>query len=70
MKPHRSGAPLPRCSATETHILQLRAAGQSYRQISTAVKLAPRKVWDTERTALTKVLAFLESEAFLAPLRK
>lgn len=58
---------LPGCTPTETLILQLRARGANYRQISAATRIAPRKVWGHERAGLVKVLRYMETEAFFQP---
>lgn len=50
---------------TETVILQMRATGASYRAISRATGVAPRKVWDKETSALRKVVRYMEQQAFL-----
>lgn len=60
-----SAIPLPLCNASETQILQLRTQGESYREISRVTGIAPRKVWDHERRAMTRIIDLLEKSAFL-----
>ena len=55
----------PQCTVMETHILQLRARGLSYRAISDEVGLAPRKVSDTYFRAMRKVINYFETSLFL-----
>jgi DNA-binding CsgD family transcriptional regulator len=62
---HNTAASLPGLSDVETHILQLRAQGMSYRAIQARTGVAPRKAWDLETAALTKLLAYVESQHFL-----
>lgn len=60
-------APFPRCTPTQSLIVQLRARGASYREIVRATKLAPRKVHDQEVAALRKIVRYLEQQVFLEP---
>lgn len=56
---------IPGCTDTETLILQLRARGKNYREISTITKIAPRKVHDAYKRAMSKAVHYLEQQAFL-----
>jgi DNA-binding CsgD family transcriptional regulator len=56
---------LPMLTATQSLILQLRARGATYREVSRATRISPRKVRDAEVAALRKVVRFLEQQAFL-----
>lgn len=58
-------SPLIHLTPTQSLILQLRARGATYRQITRAVKISPRKVHDAEIAALRKVVRYLEQETFL-----
>lgn len=58
---------LPLCTELQSSILRRRARGDSYRAISRATRIAPRKVHDAERAALKKVVEYLETAAFLDP---
>jgi DNA-directed RNA polymerase sigma subunit (sigma70/sigma32) len=52
-------------TANQSLILQLRALGATYREVSKATGISPRKVKDAEVVALRKVVRFLEQQAFL-----
>lgn len=56
---------LPGLTQKETLILQLRARKANFRQIAAATGIAPRKVWDIEAAALTKLIRYAETSAFL-----
>lgn len=58
---------LPLCTELQSAILRRRARGESYRAISRATRMAPRKVHDAERAALKKIVGFMETAAFLDP---
>jgi hypothetical protein len=55
----------PNCSETETRILQMRAQGKNFREISLVVGLSPRKTSDTYFRAMRKVIEYLETSLFL-----
>ena len=56
---------LPTLTPTETTIIYLRANGGTYRDISKATRIAPRKVHDIERAGMIKLLRYAEVGAFL-----
>lgn len=56
---------IPGCTDEETVILQLRARGLNYRDISDATGIAPRKVHDAYKAAMRKAIDYLERQAFL-----
>lgn len=60
---------LPRCTDLQTRILQLRADGKTYREVTRHVGLSPRKVRDQEVAALRKLIDFAERSAFLEGLQ-
>lgn len=55
----------PRCTAVETHVLQLRADGKTFTQIANIVGYNPRKVSDLYFSAMAKIVAYLEQDSFL-----
>jgi len=60
-------APLPGCTDVQSHILQLRARGLSYREVGRQTRLAPRRVYQLERQAIAKLVHYHEQQAFLEP---
>jgi transcriptional regulator len=64
-KRHNSALALPGLTDQETTVLQLRASGYSYRAIQMRVGLAPRKLWDVETAALSKLIKYVETQQFL-----
>lgn len=56
---------LPGLNQRETLVLQLRARKANFRQIAAVTGIAPRKVWDLEAAALTKLIRYAETSAFL-----
>lgn len=65
-KRHNSAVPLPGLTDQETAVLQLRASGYSYRAMQDKIKLAPRKLWDVETAALSKLIKYVETQQFLS----
>lgn len=61
----RPACVFPRCTAVETQILQLRADGRTFAEISCKVGYNPRKVSDLYFAAMAKVVAYLEQDCFL-----
>lgn len=55
----------PRCTLDETYILQLRGQGFSFRQIEEQTGIAPRLASDLYFSAMKKIVAYLETDAFL-----
>lgn len=54
----------PCCTRLQTLILQMRAQGKSFRQISRITKLSPRKTHDAYLAALRRVVRYMDQEAF------
>lgn len=55
----------PGCTHIESTILQLRARNYTFRQISSVVGYAPRRVSDMYFAAMAKIINYLETDAFL-----